>query len=77
MEIKILFFGELATIVDAKEILVQNMKDTVSLNEHILAKYPSLKNKTYRIALNRELVSERRDLKDGDEIALLPPFAGG
>ncbi len=77
MEVSILFFGDLATIVDAKKIVLQNMEDTISMNEYILEQYPSLKNKTYRIAVNRELVIERRELKDGDEIALLPPFAGG
>jgi molybdopterin converting factor small subunit len=32
---------------------------------------------TYRISVNNELTNEDRTLSDGDEIALLPPFAGG
>jgi sulfur-carrier protein len=77
MEINILFFGELATIVGVEKMELQNIADTISLNEFILEKYPSLKNKTYRIAVNRELISGKYDLKNGDEVALLPPFAGG
>ena len=50
------------TIVDLKVILV--------------GKYPGLKNKDFRIAQNQELVSEDT-LLTGQEIALLPPFAGG
>jgi molybdopterin converting factor small subunit len=77
MEINILFFGELAAIVGAEKIVLQNIEDTVSLNDHITEKYTGLKNKTYRIAVNCELVSGKHNLKNGDEIALLPPFAGG
>jgi molybdopterin converting factor small subunit len=77
MEIDILFFGELAAIVGAEKMELKNIEDTMSLTEFIIEKYPLLKNKTYRIAVNRELVNGKYDLKNGDEVALLPPFAGG
>src|SRR5687767_12209792 len=31
----------------------------------------------YRIAVNQEMVAESPVLRDGDEIALIPPVAGG
>lgn len=30
-----------------------------------------------RVAVNREYASEERSLEDGDEVALIPPVAGG
>jgi molybdopterin synthase sulfur carrier subunit len=77
MEISVLFFGELAEIAGASKIAVQNMEDTTSLSEWMTEKYPTLKNRTYRIAVNKEVISEKRNLKTGDEVALLPPYAGG
>jgi molybdopterin converting factor small subunit len=29
------------------------------------------------VSVNNEITADNPDLKDGDEIALLPPFAGG
>jgi molybdopterin converting factor small subunit len=31
----------------------------------------------FRVSVNNEITADNPDLKDGDEIALLPPFAGG
>ena len=77
MEITVLFFGELAKVARANKMAVQNMSDTQSLTEWILEKYPALKNRTYRVAVNKEVISEKRNLNNGDEVALLPPYAGG
>ena len=53
----------------------------VEFAEHIYAntdpdKYPDFKNKDFRIAQNQELVADTA-LLTGQEIAVLPPFAGG
>ena len=77
MEISILFFGELAEVAGANKMAVQNMNDTQSLTEWMLEKYPALKNRTYRMAVNKKVISEKRDLNNGDEVAMLPPYAGG
>ncbi|HTA62374.1 MAG TPA: MoaD/ThiS family protein [Bacteroidia bacterium] len=77
MEISILFFGELVEVAGANKIAVQNMSDTQSLTEWMVEKYPALKNRTYRVAVNKEVISEKRNLNNGDEIAFLPPYAGG
>lgn len=47
------------------------------LNESLLARFPRLAAVSYRLSVNRQLITENRQLLDGDEIALLPPFAGG
>ena len=77
MEITVLFFGELAEVAGANKIAVQNMSDTQSLTECMVEKYPALKNRTYRIAVNKEVISGKQNLNNGDEVALLPPYAGG
>jgi molybdopterin converting factor subunit 1 len=77
MEIVILFFGELAEIAGTKKRIVSSIEDTLSLKEYINKEYPLLLNRKFRIAVNKEVVSANQSLKDGDEIALLPPFAGG
>jgi molybdopterin synthase sulfur carrier subunit len=40
-------------------------------------RFPALKGLSYKISLNRELGRSDSQLKQGDEVALLPPFAGG
>jgi sulfur-carrier protein len=76
-EITILFFGELAQIAGSQNKQMSSVKDIESLRHSILSEFPSLKNRTYRIALNKQIVSENSEIKAGDEIAFLPPFAGG
>jgi molybdopterin converting factor small subunit len=39
--------------------------------------YPGIENFTFKVAVNRILVDGEPLLKDGDELALMPPFAGG
>jgi len=77
MEITVLFFGELAEVAGASKMAVQNIEDTQSLTEWMVGKYPALKNRTYRVAVNKEVISGKQSLKNGDEVALLPPYAGG
>jgi molybdopterin synthase sulfur carrier subunit len=77
MEITVLFFGELAEVAGANKMAVRNMSDMQSLMEWLVEKYPALKNRTYRVAVNKEVISEKRNLKNGDEVALLPSYAGG
>ena len=77
MEITILLFGNLAQIAETNKLIVQDVKDTGSINELMLSKFPTFKNKKYIIALNQQLVKDNQNLKDGDELAFLPPFAGG
>ena len=77
MKITILFFGALADVTGAGQIEFQYSEDTEQLNEQLIIKYPLLKNKNYRIAVNKVLINETQLLNGGDTIALLPPFAGG
>ncbi|MES2591189.1 MAG: MoaD/ThiS family protein [Bacteroidota bacterium] len=77
MTTTILFFGALKEITGSEKIDLQNIKDTEEVNEQLLQRYPLLKQKIYRIALNKKLIIKNELLNEGDIIALLPPFAGG
>lgn len=47
------------------------------LNGVLMKRYSGLSGIRYRLSVNRQLATDERQLADGDEIALLPPFAGG
>jgi MoaE-MoaD fusion protein len=56
----------------------RQVKDLVALLE---AQYPQIgeliHKKKVLVSVNQEIAHEETDIRDGDEIALLPPFAGG
>ena len=77
MHITIKYFGMLAEITQRKEEDILFKKDTISdLIDSLCIKYPKLKEQSFQIAQNNELVSKETKLQSS-EIALLPPFAGG
>ncbi len=79
MKLKLLFFGALSDIVNDKQQIIDviDAKDVSSLHSFLKIKYPSLNSYTYKIAVNQQVMDENKLLNDGDEIAFLPPFAGG
>tara|TARA_R110002051_G_scaffold325808_1_gene431549 strand:+ start:24552 stop:24785 length:234 start_codon:yes stop_codon:yes gene_type:complete len=77
MQIDIKYFGMLAEITGYDSEQIESKINTVSeLQNLLLDKYPDFKNKDFRIAQNQEFVSDKTKLT-GEEIAILPPFAGG
>jgi molybdopterin converting factor small subunit len=39
--------------------------------------FPEIVHYNFRFALNNTIIDKEVDLKSGDEVALMPPFAGG
>jgi len=77
MRIEIKYFGMLAEITGCtSEQLVISSTEIRSLKTALINKYPDFVNKDFRIAQNQELVADTTVLT-GQEIAVLPPFAGG
>ena len=77
MQITIKYFGQIAEVTKRNEETMSFSKLLVSeLLNHLFIKYPMLKNRSFTIAQNQELVADNTELT-GEEIALLPPFAGG
>jgi molybdopterin converting factor small subunit len=48
-----------------------------ALRDAIEARYSGFSRYNYQLSVNRLLVREDVKLKEGDEIAFMPPFAGG
>ncbi|MDZ7738219.1 MAG: MoaD/ThiS family protein [Bacteroidales bacterium] len=77
MKIKVLLFGILAEKAGSAELEIENISTLKEMKKHIIEKFPSFASYKYRISLNQSLVDGNVSLADGDELALLPPFAGG
>ncbi len=77
MTINVKYFGLIAEITECEAEAISFSEKSISAFLEILyQKYPSLKNKDFQVAQNQELVS-LDSLITGNELALLPPFAGG
>ncbi len=77
MEITVLFFGILA---DATGLHVKSYNGIDSyddLRHRLEDDFPGIFHYNFRIAVNREITGDDPVLNDGDEVACLPPFAGG
>lgn len=78
MQLKLLFFGVLTDIVGNSTIKYKtDLKDIDELKKALQNQYPNLAKQTYKIAINQEIITENSTINDNDEIAFLPPFAGG
>jgi molybdopterin synthase sulfur carrier subunit len=77
MKIKILFFGILREAAGKQEMTLNNINNTESLQNHLTSLIPRLKNYTFRLAINQEFIDGNCTLKEGDIVAVMPPFAGG
>lgn len=67
----------LAEVTSCHEEKFQFSGTTVAdLLEVLFGKYPALKNKSFKVAQQHDLVSEEATISS-KEIVLLPPFAGG
>jgi len=77
MEIKVLFYGKVSDTTLVSSAKYRDIQDTKLLAEHLETLYPQLNNIQYSIAINQIIIKDFVLLKDGDVIAVLPPFAGG
>ena len=74
---KILVFGMLVEDIGNDEVEIEVSADTKSLKEILLNRYPALKTRQFMIAVNQQKINGNIALNPNDEIALIPPFAGG
>lgn len=77
MQVKVLFFGVLSEVAGTDYRHYSNAGSVNDLKIRILDEYPEIENYNYRISLNSTIISGDAILKDNDEVALMPPFAGG
>jgi molybdopterin synthase sulfur carrier subunit len=77
MKISIKYFGLLAEIADCTEESIEFDGESVSdLRKVLSEKYPELLQVNYQVAQELNIVAEEGEIHS-NEIALLPPFAGG
>lgn len=81
INITLLYFAFIKEITGVKFDLLELPSDipVKSLVEIILEKYPRLRNiiNMIQISVNYKVVDRDTILKEGDEVALLPPISGG
>ena len=81
INITLLYFAFIKDITGVKFDLLELPSDisVKSLAEIILEKYPRLSNiiNMIQISVNYKVVNWDTILKEGDEVALLPPISGG
>lgn len=79
MEIKVLYFGMIAEATDREEevISLRAVCTIHQLEELLKQKYKNLQQLSFKVAVDKEIVSGATVLNPENEIALLPPFSGG
>ena len=81
--VKVRFFAVLKGLVGREELTLpaEEGMSLGALLERLQTELPALKSiiqeKRVLISVNQEVVDHRCLIRDGDEIAFLPPFAGG
>lgn len=76
-EITVLTFGAVTDIVGKKAFQLSGVESTDELRQKLETDYPALKNLTYAVAVNKQLVNTSTPLDSNATVALLPPFSGG
>jgi sulfur-carrier protein len=79
IEVRLLYFGWIHDLTDCTEETRSTEGTTLEeLMKELIQQYHELSEREkYRISVNKNLVNTNRQLANGDEIALLPPFSGG
>lgn len=77
MRIKILLFGQLKERLGADFIEVDGAVDSDMLMVKLKSEFPVLSEIFFRVAVDKDLISEKVVLSEKSEVALLPPFSGG
>jgi len=60
--------------------MFRHYRDVISYTDlinRIQNEYPEIAHYNYRVAVNHEIINEEPELKNLDEVAFMPPFAGG
>ncbi|NQY11556.1 MAG: MoaD/ThiS family protein [Flavobacteriales bacterium] len=77
MKVHIKLFAATAEATGIEELTLEDFTDMAVLQDYLFRQYPALKDLSFIIAHNQEVKQLDFALEDGDEIAILPPFAGG
>ena len=70
-------FGQLTDIFEKETISIEGVKDIDELKERLIKSFPALSQKSFVIAVNKQIIHNNISLNEDVEVALLPPFSGG
>jgi len=78
MAVTIKYFGAIEEVTGiAEESVSLDSSDSLeAIKQQLLSNSPGLEQLSFQIAVNQSL-ADSATLKNGDEVAFLPPFAGG
>jgi molybdopterin converting factor small subunit len=78
MILRFKYFGMIAEALSKKEESLEFNGRTISdLTSFITTHHPKLESMDFKLAVNQSLVRDNEHLNDNDEVAIIPPFAGG
>jgi sulfur-carrier protein len=77
MDISVLFFGVLAEVTGTHRKHYRDIKSFGDLKKRIEDDFPEIVHYNFRISVNNKITNEDPLLNHDDEVAYLPPFAGG
>ena len=77
MQINIKTFGAVTDLLEDTEIEVNDGATLRDLKHTLLEQFPQLKQQYFRLGIGARLPDEETELMEGDEVSLMPPFAGG
>ncbi len=83
--IQVLFFARIADLAGVREASFQCPEGGVRLDDlvkKVTARFPALAESLARpkllfLAINQEQAGLDAQVRDGDEVAIMPPFSGG
>ena len=78
MRLKVRYFGMITDWVgtDCEDIEMEG-KSVQDLQKELISSIPQLETITIQIGVNQSIASSETLLNESDEVAILPPFAGG
>ena len=79
MKCKIKTFGIARDILGSKELTMEiNGNTVIDLRDTLTQQYPKLASlNSLFIAVNQSYAADEMELKESDEVALIPPVSGG
>ena len=77
VKVKVLFFGVLMSESGKQGIEVKDVRTISELKDKLVKEYPKFSTYQYQVFVNQEQIKGNQSLNPNDEIALIPPFAGG
>ena len=79
MALTIKYFGMLAEKIGKSTEVVDTPATTTvdALRRHLINRHPALDGITFQVAVNLSVAQAETQINPNDEVAILPPFAGG